>query len=462
MVMALESPARIGDDFSALAALVRAPVSSADDLHARLARIQATLSGVDLARYDVAATRVGAPDLLRMIFTLYIALRGRVAEWRLEGLMSREVQKALRDLMATCRYAGDILGELHLGHPGRTEGETEQRSAFTGSPLDTQVNPAFATGNVLTFQDGDVILMRGVRHNSAAIARIGDIDSQFSHLAIVHVDAAGKPWVVEALIEDGAIVNPLEVSLAHGIGRAILFRYRDPQVAAAAAKFIHDRVTRSRRNVLLRIHYDFSMRMEGYRRLFCSKLVRQAFEAGSGGRIKLPTYGTRLDMRNRDFFRRIGVKAVETFAPGDIELEPDFDVVAEWRDFKATSDLRLQDVLMDKLFEWMDSHGYRFRETFVIRLIGLFGKLASYLSDDAKTMLADVIPKIPINMKRRTIGTIAMLHKTAEPLFEELKRLEADSIARTGRQLHPREVRDILEGVRQRIGHEIGYLVAKA
>ena len=178
--------------------------------------------------------------------------------------------------------------------------------------------------------------------------------------------------------------------------------------------------------------------------------------------LRLPTFGTRLDMRNRDFFNRIGVRAVETFAPGDMELEPEFDVVAEWRDFRTTSGLRLQDVLMDKLFEWMDLHDYRFRETLVIRLISLFGRLASHLSDEAKELLTDVVPKVPINMRRRTIATVAMLHKTAEPLFDELRRLEAEAIARTGRQLHPREVREILERVRQRMGREIGYLVAKA
>jgi Permuted papain-like amidase enzyme, YaeF/YiiX, C92 family len=301
-----------------------------------------------------------------------------------------------------------------------------------------------------------------MRHNSAAIARIGDIDSQFSHLGMVHVDDTGKPWVVESLIEDGAMVNPLEVSLGHGLGRAILFRHRDAALAARASRFIHDRVARSRKNFLLRIHYDFSMRLEGYRRLFCSKLVRQAYDVASRGRVKLPTFGTRLDMKNRDFFHRIGVSATETFAPGDIELEPDFDVIAEWRDFRTTSDLRMQDLLMDKLFEWMDLYGYRFRETLVIRLIGFFGKLSSYLSDEAKALLADVVPKVPINMPRRTIATIAMLHKTAEPLFEELKTLEMQAIARTGRPMHPREVREILERVRARVGSKIGYLVAKA
>ena len=53
--------------------------------------------------------------------------------------------------------------------------------------------------------------------------------------------------------------------------------------------------------------YDFSMELDGYDALFCSKLVRQAFDEASGGAIELPTFPTRLAMANRDFFERIGV-----------------------------------------------------------------------------------------------------------------------------------------------------------
>ena len=459
--MALESPARIRDDFAALDSVIHDPVGTAGELQARLQQVFVTLYGVDLSRFDVAAARLAAPDLLRAIFALHLGLRRRVGEWRYQGLMSREVQKALRDAFSVCRYASDMLGEVHLGHP-RLQHAERTYSGFTGGPLNTNVNPDYAGGGALDFQDGDVVLVRGRRHNSAAIARIGDIDSQFSHLAMVHIDEAGKPWIVECLIEDGAILTPLETFLGHDLGRAMLFRHRDAGLATRAAKVIHDRVSRSRKPMMRRIRYDFSMRLDGYKRLFCSKLVRQAYDAASRGRLKLPTYGTRLDMQNRDFFRRIGVKAVATFAPGDMELEPDFDVIAEWRDYRVTSELRLQDMLMDAIFAWMEAYGYRFQETFVIRLISTFGRLASHLSDDAKDILSDVIPKIPPNMKGETIGVVAMLHKTAEPMLEELKALEAQTISETGRPVHPREVRYRLERVRERMGAEIGYLVAKA
>ncbi|MCK9911175.1 hypothetical protein MXD81_18640, partial [Microbacteriaceae bacterium K1510] len=105
--------------------------------------------------------------------------------------------------------------------------------------INTLVNPAYDTGHDIDFRSGDLLLMRGMHHNSAAIARIGDVDSQFSHLAIIHTDADGKHWVVEALIEAGAVINPLSDTLQHGLGRCVLFRHRDPQLAARAAAVIH-------------------------------------------------------------------------------------------------------------------------------------------------------------------------------------------------------------------------------
>ena len=96
----------------------------------------------------------------------------------------------------------------------------------------------------MAFQSGDVVLVRGQAHNSAAIARIGDVDSQFSHIGIIHIDDAGEHWMVESLIEDGAIINPLAKALEHGIVRAVLYRNRDRELAARAAKCIFDYVAR--------------------------------------------------------------------------------------------------------------------------------------------------------------------------------------------------------------------------
>jgi hypothetical protein len=249
--------------------------------------------------------------------------------------------------------------------------------------------------------------------------------------------------------------------VGHNVARAVLFRHRDADLARRAAQTIHARVEAAQNGRTPPIAYDFSMRLNnGYRRLFCSKLIRQAFDEASRGEVLLPTFKTGLHKENRDFFRRIGVRARETFAPGDIELEPDFQLLAEWRNPRETSSLRLQDFLLDTLFEWMEKHKYRFKGDLSIWLIGIFGRLASHLSNSAKELMHSVVPKVPTNMKRRSIQAVAMLHATAQPLLAELKVLEQLSTGNKAVPLSAAEVLAHLERKRQEAKGRIGYLRA--
>jgi hypothetical protein len=237
----------------------------------------------------------------------------------------------------------------------------------------------------------------------------------------------------------------------------VLFRHRDPGLAAAAAAAIRAHVTRPG---VPRILYDFGMAVDGYEYLYCSKLIRLAFLKASGGHEVLPMYTTRLDMQNRDFLDRVGVRTVETFAPADLEIDPRFEIVAEWQDYRATAGLRNQDLIMTKLFELMETQGYRFREDFSIELVAVFGRLSARLSETVKDLLKPIFPKVPINMRRRTIAAIAMLHHTAEPLLQQLTQMEIAATQRTGRPLHPRDVLAHLDTLLQAGDGRVGYLVA--
>ncbi len=446
------------DGMTALAG--RTPASEADLLASLKAVYQALLLA-DFSAFDVAAVRAAAPQLLQQAFEARLGLRARVPAWHAAGMMSHPVQTALRDVFRASRYAGEMLGELHLGHPRLGSGEPEH-AAFTcpqhGPQHYVQLNPAFA-GAALAFQPGDVVLVRGRVHNSAAIARIGDVDSQFSHVGMFATGADGQLVMVEALIEDGSVINTVETALNHGLGRAVLFRHRDPALAREAAELVHDHVARELRRSGP-IPYDFGMQLNDYQLMFCAKLVRMAYAMGSSGDYRMPRYPTRLEMRNRDFLDRIGVTATQTFAPGDLELESEFDIVAEWRDYRVTSELRLKDMIMTKLFLWMETEGYKFEPSLNIDMIALLGRMTTHLPSGVQELIASVVSaKVPDNMSYDTIGAVAMLHKTAEPIYEELAQLEAETIATTGRQLHPRQVFEVLERIKASGGGTVGYLV---
>jgi hypothetical protein len=453
--------AKLDDDLAILLNLADRPVASADELANSLRQIYDVVFNVDLSRYDAAAVRGQAPGLMKAIFLARIRLRDRIADWHQRGLMTPTAVRWLRDVFRVSRYGGDMLGEIRIGNTRLGPHEKTLR-AFTGTDFNTFVNPVFDAGKNLPFRSGDLLLVRGRHHNSAAIARIGDVDSQFSHIAMIYVDPAGEHWALEALIEDGAVVTKLADLLAHDLGRAVLYRHKDAALAMRAAEIIHERVLATTTGKARHIPYDFSMRLRGRRRWFCSKLIYLAFKDASGGKIKLPAFRTKFDMKNRDFLRRIGVKAKETFAPHDIDIDPSFDVVAEWQDYRVTSDLRAQDMIMTKFFAWMDAYGYKFKEDFLVKLIAVFGRLSSYFSSRIKNMISSVVPKVPSNMSRSCVAAIVMLHKTAEQVLASLRELEESTIKMTGRPLHPREMLAQLERLRDVSGGRIGYLVGRS
>ncbi|MEZ5818687.1 MAG: YiiX/YebB-like N1pC/P60 family cysteine hydrolase [Hyphomicrobiaceae bacterium] len=447
---------RLTDILEALEALARRGSKTEPEIATTLHESYREFFEADFSTFDVDAVRRQGPAIVDRIFTLYLALRDQIPVWQEQGAMSHRVQVALRDVFRASRYARDIVGEIALGHPRLAKREVPPE-AFAGPDYFTFKNPRFGPGPV-ELRPGDIVLQRGMVHNSAAISRIGDVDSQFSHVSIVARDPAGHLVMVEALIGDGSVVTPLDKALGHGVGRAVLLRHRDIDLASRAAEMIRSAIARADGRHEPRILYDFSMELGGYRHLYCAKLVRLAFSMASTGAYRIPTFSTRLDMKNRDFIDRIGVTAVETFAPGDIELEPDFDVVAEWRDFRITSELRLKDMVMQKLFEWMERFDYRFQPTFFARLVGRLGAATAHMPIFMQRLTTRLAGKVPINMGAKAVAAVAMLHWTAEELYEELRALEDKSIRETGRQLHPRLVLDALERMREARGAHIGYL----
>ncbi len=109
----------------------------------------------------------------------------------------------------------------------------------------------------------------------------------------------------------------------------------------------------------------------------------------------------------------------------------------------------------------MDLYGLGFKETLLIRVVSFFGRLSAFFSDQAKEILSSIAPKVPINMKRKTVATVAMLHRTAEPIYRELLAAQEDMLAQKGRPLHGIEVFERLEQIRRREGMRIGYLAVK-
>jgi Permuted papain-like amidase enzyme, YaeF/YiiX, C92 family len=446
-------------DFVQLASLCGEPVKTSGQLEEQLEKIYKQVFNVDFARYDLKALRAAAPDLLDDFYDLRLGLRSQITDWKSRNLITPKAEKLLRDVFRALRYATDMIGELMIGFRQKKPGKSS-KLAFSKKTRGTLFHPALRASSFADFESGDVIIVRGTIHNSAAIARIGDVDSQFSHAALVYIDPEGRQFVVEALIETGGTINTLHSALSHDLGRAVVFRHKDKELAHKAAEAMYHRIRETEGWFKRRIPYDFSMELENYDKLFCSKLVRQAYDEASGGRQILPTFASGFETGARDFLDRIGVTAKKSFAPGDLELESNMLALAEWRDFERTSHIRLQDFVMVKLFEWMENKGYTFKEPPALKIISRLGRASAYVPWPLSELLAKFMPRVPMNMKRDTISAIAMLHYTAEPLFKQLQALERQSVRRRGHPLHPREILEFLETAREESPTRVGYLWA--
>ncbi len=441
-----------------LKAYIKQPPPNAHALTAMLEEITATFRNIHFEHFDKPELRTAVPEILRSIFDLRLRLRSKLPAWHKGWKLSANGQRALREVLKITRYTTEMLGEFHIRFKRLNDGERTYQG-FTGDKINTLLNPQFDTGRGLQFQAGDILLMRRCADNDAAIARIGGMDSQFSHLGVIYVDLRRRLHVVEATIEYGAVITPLEEVLNQGLVRASLLRHKETALARQAARIIHDRVTNSLRCEAQRIPYDFTMQLEGYEQLFSAKLARAAYDEASGGEIKLPTFVTRFSPKHRNFLNRIGVTAEVTFTPIDMEIEPQFDLVAEWRDFRTTAKARLQEIIMDRLFDWMEQYGYRFREDFTIKMMAGLGLRSGWLPTTVQQALQEVMPIVPANMNKRAVAAIAMLYYTGQVLLDEMLRLQVNHIDKTGLPLPPTKAAAALEKIREQSGNRIGYLV---
>ena len=452
---------RLQDDLAAVEQIAARPATTAKELAANLTELYDATFNINFERYDVQTLVASAPDIARTCSPCACGLRDQVADWHARGFLTLAGQRALRNALRIARYATDMLGEINIRYAQLGPGEKTLRG-FSGRNMNTLLNPAFDTGQDLDFRSGDLLLMRGMHHNSAAIARIGDVDSQFSHLAIVHTDDDGKHWVVEALIEEGSVINPLSYTLTHGLGRCVLFRHRDKQLAARAAALIHDVVRRSGEKGGKHIWYDFTMELAGDNELFCSKLVRKAFALASDKKVVLPTFSTRFDMKNRDFVDRIGVTAQGDVRPGRHRARAGFRPrrrMAGLPRHLATAPAGPADgppVPMDGAVRLSLPRGSADQDDRLFRRA--FGKAVDARQKSHRRRRAEgAAQHAPLDHPggghAASNGGAAARGAAGDGAAEHRPH---------GRPLHAREVYDFLEGKRQASNGEIGYLVGKA
>lgn len=374
------------------------------------------------SHFDLREAKLHARALVRAVFDAKLELRRALARMEADGPVPPACVAALRDTMRAALFMGEYLAEHFLP-------QARAARVFEGGEPSLLLDPEH--GDRLELRSGDVLLSRGNAFVSGAIARLGDVDGNFSHVALVYVDPhSGEVSTIEAHIEIGAVVAPLEKYLTDGKSRALVFRHPDAALAAEAARIMRDRVARAAargRNV----PYDFGMVMDGAgagAELFCSEVASLGYQLASGGRLRLPRYRTVLRMKNDAFLKAIGIAVEASFAPSDLELETRFALIAEWRDLARTQRSRMTDAVITYIYAAMDEKGYRLENT----AGDAIKRDLAYTARRLPLFSALLAERLPRNMPRGTLGAMLALDRTAEAMLTRLEAANAAQAARTG------------------------------
>lgn len=377
-------------------------------------------------------------------FQTRLKLREMLRDLNINNSDDKSCFMAVVDLTKALRYVEDYMIELRMNLAQHNSLEFVD---MKGEYPYLLVNPKYAS-EVKSYEDlksGDVILSRGNAFSSAAIARIGESDFQFSHLSFVYRDFANnnKMYTTEAHIEIGSVVAPMEDHIASKNARSVVFRYKDSNLAADASKQMYERV-KNQSATGKNIEYDFGMNYKDDSKLFCSEIISAGFHAVKPTAGYLPKYKSKFTLGMIPFLNNIGVpvtkeniQSYEVFSPGDIQFDPNFDLVLEWRNPRKMEQSRLKDFILTKLFEKMENEGYQFDTSLKMDL----QSKTFWLLRRTPIVKKFLDKKFPLNMNATQMEMFMVLDQVGETLLKEIesKSLESDH------SLTPKEIYAILD-----------------
>lgn len=417
---------------------------SADNCEVPARNISHVLNALVPEDYKSELKEKSHDALLAELWDFKLTILSKMKSFYTNEKLSRECSDSLRGTLWSIRGTEDIIHDDY--YRNYKDSVKFPDNTFTTGNIHVRKNPKFSQADLRAeLKSGDVILTRGNAYTSAAISNLGEFDTQFSHMSVVYRDPTGQIFTVEAHIEVGSFVRPLQDHIDDKNFRAMIYRFDNEELAAKAAEFIYQKVKRAS-DTTGNILYDFGFDLDESKQLFCSEIVSHAFDVASEGKVKIPFFQSSLIKRKVDFVRLLELKPDMSFIPADIEVDPRFTVVSEWRDAAKVKDSLQKDAILQSMFRWHDAHGYRLvqassRDSLIYRNVAWPLRRVPFL----KKYFVD---KLPLNMSRKLIGYFGVLNAVGELLQKRLSVADDKAIAERAMPLLKQERYTFLDQVR--------------
>lgn len=356
-------------------------------------------------------------QIIDNLFKIRLALHEKLRAFDSAGNISDKCINSIREANQFIRFAEEYLIEW----TGFNNDLTEGTSFLAVDKPHKMINePRF--GNDSGLKTGDVLVIRGNANVSAMIARLGDEESIFSHSAIVGEDQNNNQYIVEALIPKGLIYTPVDQWLRETRdARVVVYRFNDETMSMKAGREIFSYAKEKGKDA----PYDFAMDESDRTRFFCSEVAQYGYWLASDGNIVLPKYRTAAcKLRtSTSFFDDMGIKTDGSlFSPADIEVDPRFELVLDYRDISEDRMLnaRRKDAVLQSIYQWMtresEKDRYNFYSTPKYFILGSVAKFVRQFG-----VGSELFPKhIPFS----TLQTLLKYEDVSTILLKNLEKVE--------------------------------------
>lgn len=270
-------------------------------------------------------------------------------------------------------------------------------------------------------QPGDLLITRGVSFLSGMIARLGERPTQFSHVVMVYKDKdSSELKTIESYVGTGVGFYEMDFALKNENVRILWLRAKDATLGANAAKEMSQSVS-DRIKAKNHIKYDYKLDFNNPQSMSCAEVSQVAFEMASAGTFRIPFYPNRVAAA-KDLVERLKLNSGNIYEPGDMEIDPRFELIGEFRDLRLTRDSRQKDAIMTKIFEWMENKNYVLKDNLKSRMAGgfIYKVRRTFLWPLVKKMLKleDFSKEIPANM----LQTMTLMNSLGEQMLAELQK----------------------------------------
>ncbi len=384
-------------------------------------------------------------EIVGLLWNIRLSLHKRLPDF------SADCVTEIRNTARLLRFIEDFLAEKQVQpptlDPDQYDFSKEKTPVMTQAPeYLTLTSPDFPN---FEFKNGDIMIARGPSFFSAMISRIGDVSSQFSHVIMVHVDKdTKKVETIEAYVGTGTGIYDIETALKNENVRLLLLRAKDPVLASNAADIMYARA----KTAIAAGHpipYDYKFDFVDHSKLSCAEVALWGFQSASEGKVMLPFYPSHIST-NESLLSRIGMKPGNTFAPGDLEVDPRLDMVMEWRDLRFTRDSRVKDSIMTSMLNWVDNDEYKLHDTFKSDIAGwvVWPARRTFLWPLVQKILK--IPDFGKDVPRGLFQSLELLNQIGEVFLNEMKTEDAAYEKKTGWPMTYQDLYAGLEAYREK------------